>query len=282
MIAFIGSVFSPYYARARRRAGAAGADPQDHVSLNVSLYGPQGRLWTMTERGADALQRSPAQLRIGPSALHWDGTTLVFDIDEWTVPWPRRVRGQLRVRPLALQSTDYALDAHGRHRWWPMAPMAEITVALEQPALQWRGRAYLDGNRGSEPLEDAFVAWHWARAHLDGDRSMVVYDAQRRDGSHHGLSLRFHADRPPETVTAPPVCALPGGSWRVARASRNDHGVPLRPVQAFEDGPFYTRSLLAGQWHGEPLLAVHESLDLDRFARRWVQTLLPFRMPRRG
>jgi carotenoid 1,2-hydratase len=27
---------------------------------------------------------------------------------------------------------------------------------------------------------------------------------------------------------------------------------------------------------------VHESLDLDRFAQRWVQLLLPFRMPRRA
>jgi carotenoid 1,2-hydratase len=28
--------------------------------------------------------------------------------------------------------------------------------------------------------------------------------------------------------------------------------------------------------------AVHESLDLDRFSRRWVQLLLPFRLPRRA
>jgi carotenoid 1,2-hydratase len=28
--------------------------------------------------------------------------------------------------------------------------------------------------------------------------------------------------------------------------------------------------------------AVHESVDLDRFASRWVRMLLPFKMPRRG
>jgi hypothetical protein len=27
-------------------------------------------------------------------------------------------------------------------------------------------------------------------------------------------------------------------------------------------------------------MTVHESLDLDRFRRPWVQCLLPFRMPR--
>ncbi len=282
MIAFIGSVFSPYYARARRRAGADGADPCAHVAFNVSLYEPDGRRWTMTERGETALQRSATTLRIGPSAARWDGTTLVFDLDEWTVPWPRRVRGQLRVRPLALQPGDYALDARGRHRWWPMAPIAEIQVDLQQPALRWSGRAYLDGNRGSEPLEQAFTHWHWARAHLDGDRAMVVYDAQRRDGSRGCLCLRFHVDRAPESVIAPPPCRLPDGAWRLGRDTRNDRGEPMRQVQAFENGPFYTRSLLAGRWHGEPLLAVHESLDLDRFDRPWVQGLLPFRMPRRA
>ena len=163
-----------------------------------------------------------------------------------------------------------------------MAPIAEIQVDLQQPALRWSGRAYLDGNRGSEPLEQAFTHWHWARAHLDGDRAMVVYDAQRRDGSRGCLCLRFHVDRAPESVIAPPPCRLPDGAWRLGRDTRNDRGEPMRQVQAFENGPFYTRSLLAGRWHGEPLLAVHESLDLDRFDRPWVQGLLPFRMPRRA
>jgi carotenoid 1,2-hydratase len=32
---------------------------------------------------------------------------------------------------------------------------------------------------------------------------------------------------------------------------------------------------------GREFDAVHESLDLDRFSSRWVQSLLGFRMPRR-
>jgi len=31
---------------------------------------------------------------------------------------------------------------------------------------------------------------------------------------------------------------------------------------------------------GESVTAMHESLSLDRFRARWVQMLLPFRMPR--
>ena len=38
LIAFVGSVFSPYYAWARRRAGVAGADPNQHCAFNVGLY----------------------------------------------------------------------------------------------------------------------------------------------------------------------------------------------------------------------------------------------------
>jgi carotenoid 1,2-hydratase len=44
----------------------------------------------------------------------------------------------------------------------------------------------------------------------------------------------------------------------------------------------YARALVLTQLLGVPVTAVHESLDLNRFASRWVQTLLPFRMPRRG
>jgi carotenoid 1,2-hydratase len=51
-------------------------------------------------------------------------------------------------------------------------------------------------------------------------------------------------------------------------------------VRTAEDAPFYARSLLDSKLLGEPVSAVHESLSLDRFNARWVQLLLPFRMPR--
>jgi carotenoid 1,2-hydratase len=49
LIAFIGSVFSPYYAWARRRGGG---DPEHHCALNVALYGAGGKRWALTERAA--------------------------------------------------------------------------------------------------------------------------------------------------------------------------------------------------------------------------------------
>ena len=40
IIAFIGSVFSPYYAWARQRGRG---DPENHVAVNVALYGTPGK-----------------------------------------------------------------------------------------------------------------------------------------------------------------------------------------------------------------------------------------------
>jgi carotenoid 1,2-hydratase len=51
VIAFVGSVFSPYYHWAGRR------DPDDHVCINVALYRPGGNRWSMTERGRGSMSR---------------------------------------------------------------------------------------------------------------------------------------------------------------------------------------------------------------------------------
>ena len=70
LIAFIGSVFSPYYARARRRASA---DPLNHCAVNVALYGSGAGYWAMTERGRAAVRRDRSRLVIGPSSIRTIG-----------------------------------------------------------------------------------------------------------------------------------------------------------------------------------------------------------------
>lgn len=62
IIAFIGSVFSPYYAFARRRGPA---DPLDHCAINVALYHEAGKRWTMTERGRGRVARNANSFLIG-------------------------------------------------------------------------------------------------------------------------------------------------------------------------------------------------------------------------
>ena len=83
-----------------------------------------------------------------------------------------------------------------------------------------------------------------------------------------------------QTVEPPPTVALPMTGWRVARSTRADVGTESRVIQTLEDAPFYSRSLLDTQVGEVRARVFHESLDLDRFRRYWVQCLLPFRMPR--
>ena len=280
LIGFVGSVFSPYYAAARRRGVAPALS---HCAINVCLYRDGRPLWAMTERGAAQVQRAPERLQVGGSHWHWDGQALEVLVDEWAVPWPRRLRGRVRVTPAWRQDRTWALDAAGHHHWWPVAPVAEVAVAFDAPAWRWTGRGYLDSNRGSEPLGAAFDAWHWARGHLPDGRCAVVYDTQPLTGPPRAMALHLGPDGAQAWGEGLAAVPLPRGRWGVAQQVRQDAGAPPpRRLLGLEDGPFYTRSVLGLQWQGQPVQAVQESLSLARFDRRWVQALLPFRMPRRA
>ncbi len=282
VIAFVGSVFSPFYARARcRRGGRAEAD--GHCALNVALYNKRGGgAWAMTEHRRADVRRSAVEFQLGASRLAWQADALRVDVDERTAPRRRALRGRLRVQPEALVDRSYVLDAAGRHRWRPIAPCARIEVAFSRPALRWQGSAYLDSNTGERPMEDDFVRWDWLRAPLAGGRTAVLYDGQRRDGTPFSIAQAFDVQGRITPFASPPPVALPASRWGVARTARCDAGAGARTVQALEDGPFYARGLLATRLAGEDVMAVHESLSLDRFRARWVQMLLPFRMRRIG
>lgn len=275
LIAFLGSVFSPFYAWSRRRGGG---DPMQFCALNAVLYG-RPRRWAMTERGAGAVDRGPRHLAIGPSALRWDGTTLIIDIDEVTAPLPSRLRGTVRVHPSAVTGRRFRLDGAGRHRWSPIAPASRVEVELSHPALRWSGPGYLDTNDGDAALEDDFVEWDWCRAPMRHGAA-ILYNATRRVGGDQSLALRVGRDGSVEAFPPPPPAVLPPTRlWRVPRATRADAAPTVR--QTLEDTPFYARSVIETRLLGEPLTAVHESLSLDRFRAPWVQAMLPFRIPRR-
>jgi carotenoid 1,2-hydratase len=283
VIAFLGSVFSPYYAWARRRTPGGLADPMQHCAVNVALYRRDGaHRWAMTERGASRVTRGPHTLQIGTSAMEWQGGTLTLCLDEVTAPWPSRVHGVVRVHADTWGGDPVALDAAGRHRWCALAPRARVEVALDHPDLRWAGPGYVDTNTGVAPLEADFTRWHWSRAALRERATAVLYDVERRDGSALSLAMRFDAQGRRQHVVPPPIAALPASRWGVARTTRGDADPAPRVLQTLEDGPFYARSLLASWCFGEPVTAVHESLSLQRFSAAWVQAMLPFRMPRRA
>ncbi|MEM1306774.1 MAG: hypothetical protein AAGG99_04545 [Pseudomonadota bacterium] len=139
IIAFIGSVFSPYYAWSGRR------DPVDHSAINVALYGRDrkrhwttGR-WAMTERRRGAVSIGARDLQIGPSGLSWDGDALTIEINETSAPVPLPVKGRVRVIPQGITTQIFALDRDGHHRWWPIAPAARGEVEVDKPGVRGAG-----------------------------------------------------------------------------------------------------------------------------------------------
>lgn len=276
VIAFIGSVFSPYYARARRRSPAA--DPANHCAVNVALYGGFKR-WAMTERPKTALRRSATTLDIGPSRLQWKDGVLTVSIEETTMPIPRQLRGLVRIVPSSLGSVTYPLDPDRRHRWMPLAPSAHVEVQFSHPAVAWSGTAYVDSNQGDAALEDDFEQWHWSRAH-QFQGTEVLYEATCRDTSTTTLALHFDQSGNVAPIDNLNRTALRPTRWRINRLTRCDAGSSAEVLQTFEDTPFYSRSLISTVVNDQAVIAMHESLSLDRFRSRWVQAMLPFRMPR--
>lgn len=274
-IAFIGSVFSPYYAWSRRSASKA--PPENFVSLNVALYMPQRKLWSMTERGTESLARTSSHLVIGPSRMEWTGRALIVDIDEIAVPIPRRIRGRIELVPQALTGAAFALDASQKHKWWPIAPRAIIHAEFDAPSWNWDGHGYLDCNWGSEPLEDAFTSWSWSRTPF-ADETLLLYDSMERSGDKSGLALS--ADDAGNIVPVSPsqLARLPRSAWRLPRETRSEN-VP-RLIRSLEDAPFYSRASVETVWRGRRGIGMHEALSLDRFRMPLVQAMLPFRMPR--
>jgi carotenoid 1,2-hydratase len=279
IIAFQGSVFSPYY-------GWHGyKNAFDHCAINVALYGRGLHKWTMTERDAGAVSRSTTSFQVGPSGLRWDGQTLVIDIEERTPPFPlpltSRIKGRVRVHPKIFTSRAFELDPKARHVWWPIAPVARIEVELDEPSLRWSGEGYVDSNRGAEMLEAGFTHWSWSRAALKSGAA-VLYDVDSRHGAIEPLAMRFNRMGEAEPIDLPDSKRLMPTRWLVPRATRTDKGTSARVVKTLEDAPFYARSMIGATIAGEPVTAIHESLSLTRFANPIVKWMLPYKMPRKA
>jgi len=204
IIAFIGNVFSPYYAFARRKRPA---DPINHCAINVAIYRSGGNRWAMTERPREAVSRTIDTFAVGPSNLSWNGSSLTINVDEISVPIPGRLRGTIRLVPMAVTPQVFLLNPAGRHQWWPIAPFARVQVRLDHPHLSWQGDGYLDMNHGDEPLEQGFSDWQWARGAMQ-DGTAILYEAERRDGSRVDLAMTFDRNGRMQAFEPPPTVKL--------------------------------------------------------------------------
>jgi carotenoid 1,2-hydratase len=283
VIAFVGSVFSPYYAFSGRK------DPGNHLCINVALYTPDHHFWAMTERGRKSSSRSAHHFEVGPSSLDWDGEELVIRFDEISVPkppaqfLPKRIAGSVRFKPAAITGAVFDIDAAGKHRWWPMGPSGDIKVVMKDgTGPDWNGHGYMDCNWGTEPIEAGFTRWDWARGTTHDGGSVIIYDSERRDGTADVLALRIGPDGKISNIAKPDKTRMPRAFWGVARYGHHDKGTVPKLVKTLEDGPFYTRSVIDTVIDGEPVQLMHEGLSGTRFGNPIVKAMLAFRMPRRG
>lgn len=272
IIGFVGSVFSPYYKRARSKGQP---DPLNHCAINVALYGTSRR-WAMTERGRQRVVRGEREFYVGSSCMAWTDSCLEIDIDERCAPIPLAINGRVKFVPEHIYEAPVALDRQGRHSWQAVAPKGRVLVDLQSPALQWSGSAYHDMNWGNEPLEDAFANWTWLRTH-GRDGTKVIYEVQKRDGERHSLGKSFDGGYVRD-IEVPQRHRIKRGFWGMERHIASE--AEPRLLDALEDAPFYTRGRASITLGGQLCEAFHESLSLDRFCHPLVQLMLPFRMPR--
>ncbi len=280
VIAFVGSVFSPYYARAFERLGSS-VQPENHVCINVALYGKAGHRWAMTERGQSALSRGANEFSVGPSTLMWNGRWLELNFDERGCPWPERIRGRLRLHPSAFTSFNAVLDEAGLHRWGPLAPCARVEVEVDG-GPRWSGHGYLDSNAGDEPIHRPFERWDWSRSTLADGKTAVIYDVECKSGAQRLVTQLFHPDGGSEAFDAPPRHDLPRTAWGIRRTTRSEGARQPSVHAVFENTPFYVRDAVRSTLLGQTTVGVHESLDARRLASPVVRMMLPFRMPRRA
>lgn len=276
VIAFVGSVFSPYYAWSGR------LDPLNHCSINVALYGRQHARWAMTERGRRQVDRGRTHFSVGPSSLRWENDGLIIDVNERATPLPRRMVGQIRVTPDVLNTRSFELDDAGRHVWRPIAPRARLALDFSQPGLSWRGDAYVDSNRGSEPLETGFRYWDWSRFPMADGSTAILYNTDPHKGRARQLAMLF-TDRGAHELDASLTdhSLRPTIVFRNRRRTRADANASPHILKTFEDAPFYSRSLLQSQIGGQAVTGFHEGFSGPRFAALSTKLMLPFRMPRR-
>lgn len=278
VIAFVGSVFSPYYYAARAHSGQA--DPMDFCAFNVVVYNHDKRIWGLTEWPRGQVERTGSTLVIGRNRIVREADRITISVDESTPRGTGRIRGDIVIHPTLLSDRDFPLDDEGVHRWRPLAPLSRMEVNLSNPALQFAGSAYHDANDGGAPLENTLRRWRWSRHEL-GDDAAVLYDVDRLDGSTSSLALRFLKDGTIDPFPPPATHGLPASRWwRCPRDTRSEGPEKPRIIRTLEDSPFYARTIIESTLLGSTAPGVHESLALDRFTAPWMQWMLPFRTRR--
>ena len=278
LIAFIGSVFSPWYRLARRRGGG---DPAQHCAMNFSLYGRQAALGDDRARRKSALQRDADT--IWQSARH-----PCAGMAPRSPPTIERNHRAAANTPARHHPPSPARPGHPPGGAGRRGPPSLVPGRARRPRgsgivrtrnFSWQGHAYFDTNAGDEPLEECFTRWDWCRAKLHNGVA-VIYHGDRIDGTRFCTALRYDTGGQAQDFDPPPAADLGRNFWGMRMGTLADSGTTPRVVKKLEDAPFYARSVISTRLCGQDVTAVHESLSLPRFTAPWVQLMLPFKAPR--
>ncbi len=180
IIAFVGSVFSPYYAWRGRR------DPEHHCAINVALYGERKR-WAMTERGAARLAPfAPMRSRRAEPAGLGRRAVSIFAIDETCAPLAASPRGPVRLDCEGAQCAYVSNSSEpAAIVWRPIAPLrARAASRMERPKLSWQRLGYFDANsrRRAVGSTGSVVGPGRARGLRDGGARVLRSRAAPRPG----------------------------------------------------------------------------------------------------
>ncbi len=279
LIAFVGSVFSPYYFRARKKNAAT--NPDNYCALNIAFHENQKKYWCMTERSAKHVYRSSEIFEMANSSITWNGSYLEFKIQEYTVPLPSKVSGVVRVHPHYINTNNYFLEDSQKHAWCPIAPCSHVEVEMQRPNFQWHATGYFDSNWGAEPLENGFRSWNWSCTKMNEEERVIQYHTVNRNNTNTDLGFHFASDGKITAREQQIAKILPETKiWRVPRKAYVEDDRNVNVLKTLEDTPFYSRSVLNSETQDKSILTIHESLELDRFKKPLTQFMLPFRMPR--
>jgi carotenoid 1,2-hydratase len=279
IIIFVGSVFSPYYAL-EKKLNSKEANPNNHCSFNVGIYNKKNKVWTMTEYGEKHISRNDTSYSVGNSQIEWKNNSVFLNIDEVSTPFPKRVKGTVKLVSEKYFLYSTWLDDAKKHRWGPIAPSSKIEVDFPDLGINWNGHGYMDSNEGDEALEVPFLGWNWARTSLEDGSALVFYDVKQKVGRERVLPLRFFPNGEIKRIPPPPREDLPDTAWFMSRFMRAEPARPAHIIRSLEDTPFYSRCLLSAGLLGDRHLILHETLNLKRFSSFITKMMLPWRMPR--
>ena len=255
VIAFVGSVFSPYYARALRRDAAT--DPKAHCAINVPV--PRRHAAVVDDRNAGRRRSNATPAGCASAEIRSPGTAATSSRGSTRSRCPGRAGSRrdplapARPRPSSFGARRHGPppmvadrpDLRGRGRdERPGAALARARLPRQQPRRQAAGARFRD--------------WHWARPHPGRQRHrrhLRRVPARRRTA---GLALRADDGlprplRPPPRWTSHAADGVCNAAARCDSVRRPGHAAPLRGMDRSTRGRCSRR-----HWLGERVRAMHE------------------------